>query len=158
MPNLESLDVSTVESFRTLELPQIIKLSELRIKYDDANLNETNFAGALKMMPKMKRLHIEKTLAYIFVETYISNSLNRTPNLIFEVAKVAALQEKDVVVRDAWKTHSNELRIANKNVHLEVETMTVLAPFSRKTDFLERIKELVDNNLKSHYAVIVKDE
>lgn len=161
LPNLESLDVSTVRTFRTLELLKPIKLSELRIEYyDNEILSVTNVGSALRMMPELKILQIERQISVIYFEEIRDPDRFpigiRNPELIFEVVNVAASQEKDVVVKNAWKSNSKELRIANKNVpsNLEVETMTVMTPLSRRTDLLERVKQLVDKNLKSHYAVI----
>lgn len=158
LPKLESLDVETVSSFHTMELPEPLNLSQLRMKYDFVFLNVENFCEALKKMPKLENLEMNVDVE-AFLEYYQVFDGDEIFELVCEILCVVASQKKDVVVKHSFPAQNSrqkKLRISNKSESFgqENQILNFKVLFNEENFFLECIKAFVETNLGSYYAVI----
>lgn len=157
---LEKLTINRVTNCQSVELPETINLSELKMKYNIDKLNVTNFCNALKKMPKLRSLEMKMdTEAYYdtFQTGYLEEA--ETLNLVCEVATVAAFHNKDVVVEEiSDRKKFKKLKIlrkgaASRGTKIE-ETLKVAIKFRNNTNFVEDMKTFVQDNLTSYDFVV----
>lgn len=154
LPHLESLAVYTEDlSFQSIELPEMINLSDLELKIGSfEKFNVTSFCDLLKKMPKLTNLRIHSA------DRHHTSELH-TSELLCEVVKVAALQNKNIVIKvnNYWRDLQT-LTITRKHVNSSdtVKTLNIKSLFSDSTFLLERAEAFVRYNLYDYSAVVVE--
>lgn len=159
LPHLESLDVETVSSFPSVELPELKNLSRLKVTYDLQNCIVASFCDALKKMPKLKDLEMTITEAR-YIKSGSQSSKSAVLELVCKVAIEAASQNKEIVV---WENKSYDVVckkwiIAKQNAatsDMESQTLNLTIRFTFYEGFLENLRTFVLNNLEGYHVVVM---
>lgn len=143
MPHLESLEVTTKISFDSLELPMMMSMTRLHLKYYCRNLNISRFCNMLSQMPNLTSLTM--------------NSLDQTRDLgekllelVCEIAILAASQGKNIVVRE-------KLKIMKKNTNdtnIQILKFWISFESALETKLFENVVQFAQKKMQNYCAVV----
>lgn len=151
LPHLDDLLLVEVIRFPSIELSEMLNLTELAMNCDLAKFDITSFCNALRKMPKLGVLGMGCD----------SNMNERSQfELICQVLIVAVSQNKDVLVSNShYPCNIEEWKIARKNaesIDMAIQTLNLRVRIKSEENFSEHTKTFVRNHLKSHEVKILK--
>lgn len=159
MPDLESLVVHSVESYRAIELPHAMNLSHLELEYDHAKTDIISLCDAVRKMPKLKNLVLTNVCYTVNERTGSWYNNAEVWKVFIQVAFLISSQKKNLVLlqNSGFGRDSEQFKITRTNdkcSETEKETLNLAVSFGDEATFFEQVKVFVRENLEN-YSVIM---